>query len=87
MFQHSLHLLCCVCSVGLWHECVDNAVATPPPPPCRGRSVGLWHESVDNAVAAKEAVLAAVGTAYAQQSGDYMASLANVHARRRCWLA
>ncbi|EIE22507.1 hypothetical protein COCSUDRAFT_16560 [Coccomyxa subellipsoidea C-169] len=41
--------------------------------------VGLYHESMGNASKAEEAILAAVGTPYAQQSGDYMAGVAAVH--------
>lgn len=38
----------------------------------------------DNA-AAKQAILAACATRYAQQSNDYMADLAKVHAVQRGW--
>ena len=45
--------------------------------------VGLFHESVGELVEAERALLEAVGTPYAQQSGDYMAGLAAVHCLRR----
>lgn len=45
--------------------------------------VGLFHESLGDASKAEEALLAAVGTPYAQQSGDYMAALAAVHCLTR----
>jgi hypothetical protein len=48
--------------------------------------VGLWQEAHGAADLAKEAVLAAVATPYAKMSGDYMASLATVHAQRRGWM-
>jgi hypothetical protein len=48
--------------------------------------MGLWHEAEGNADAAKESMVAAVGTPYAEQSGDYMASLARVHCQQRGWL-
>ena len=47
--------------------------------------VGLWRESRGEAAAAKEAMLAAAGSAYGQRSGDYMASLVAVHCKRRGW--
>lgn len=47
--------------------------------------VGLWHESHMQPDAAKEAIVAAVRTPYAEQSGDYMAALARVHCVRRGW--
>lgn len=49
--------------------------------------VGLWYESHQDPERAKQAILAAVATPYARLSGDYMASLAKVHAVRRSWLA
>lgn len=49
--------------------------------------VGLWHEAAGDAERARTAVEAAAGTAYAQQSGDYMAALARVHCARRGWAA
>jgi hypothetical protein len=39
-----------------------------------------------NEPAAKEALLAACATPYAITSGDYMASLARVHCKRRGWM-
>jgi hypothetical protein len=47
--------------------------------------VGLWHEAHGDAEQAQAAVTTAVGTQYAKQSGDYMASLARVHCLRRGW--
>ncbi|GBF91154.1 hypothetical protein Rsub_04823 [Raphidocelis subcapitata] len=49
--------------------------------------VGLYHEAHGDAGAAREAMLRAVGTAYARRSGDYMAALARVHCQRRGWEA
>lgn len=48
--------------------------------------VALWHEAHGNQDDAKAAILDSLRTQYAQSSRDYMASLANVHARRRGWL-
>jgi len=48
--------------------------------------VALWNEAHGMADDAKSAMLDSLQTRYAQSSGDYMASLANVHARRRGWL-
>jgi len=48
--------------------------------------VGLWYEAHKEEAAAKQAMLAAVATPYARRSGDYMASLARVHAMRRGWV-
>jgi hypothetical protein len=48
--------------------------------------MGLWHEAEGNADAARESMVAAVGTPYAEESGDYMASLARVHCQQRGWL-
>lgn len=47
--------------------------------------VGLWHEAHGNAAEAQAAITKSVQTQYAQQSGDYMASLAKVHCQRRGW--
>lgn len=47
--------------------------------------VGLWHEAHGGAEQAQAAITKAVGTQYARQSGDYMASLARVHCQRRNW--
>jgi hypothetical protein len=47
--------------------------------------VGLWHEAHGNAEEAQAAVTKAVATQYAKLSGDYMASLAQVHCLRRGW--
>eukprot|EP00775_Hariotina_reticulata_P005845 gene5845-6086_t len=49
--------------------------------------VGLWHEAHGNATEAQAAITTAVGTQYAQRSGDYMADLAKVHCKRRGWPA
>lgn len=47
---------------------------------------GLFHEAKGEDEAAKAAVVAAVATPYGTQSGDYMASLAAVHAKQRGWM-
>lgn len=47
--------------------------------------VGLWHEAHGQEPEAQAAISKAVATQYAQQSGDYMASLALVHCKRRGW--
>ena len=47
--------------------------------------VGLYREAKGDDAGAKEAVLAAVATPYGSRSGDYMAALAAVHAKRRGW--
>jgi hypothetical protein len=47
--------------------------------------VGLWHEAHGNAEEAQAAISKAVKTQYARVSGDYMASLAEVHCQRRGW--
>ncbi|BDA43529.1 hypothetical protein COCOBI_04-5410 [Coccomyxa sp. Obi] len=44
---------------------------------------GLFYESSGDASKAEEAMLAAVQTPYAQQSGDYMAGVAAVHCLTR----
>ena len=49
--------------------------------------VGLFHESVGEHAEAQQALLEAVQTPYAQQSGDYMAGLAAVHCLRRGYKA
>ena len=49
--------------------------------------IGLWHEANGDAERAKEEILQAVETPYAKLSGDYMAGLAFVHAKRRGWMA
>ena len=49
--------------------------------------VGLWYEAHGDAAQAKQAVLAAIATPYARQSGDYMASLGRIHALRRGWIS
>ena len=49
--------------------------------------IGLWHEANGDAERAKQEILDAVDTPYAKRSGDYMAGLALVHAKRRGWLA
>ena len=45
----------------------------------------LWYEAHEQPQEAEAAMLQAVATPYAQQSGDYMASLAKVHCQRRGW--
>ncbi|KAI8472040.1 MAG: hypothetical protein J3K34DRAFT_415513 [Monoraphidium minutum] len=47
--------------------------------------VALYNEAHGDAGAAREAMLRAVGTRYAQGSGDYMADLAKVHCKQRGW--
>lgn len=47
--------------------------------------VGLWQEAHGDAEAARAAMVRAVQTPYARQSGDYMAALAGVHCARRGW--
>jgi len=47
--------------------------------------VGLWHEAFGNETEAEAAMTKAIQTRYARQAGDYMASLAKVHALRRGW--
>ena len=47
--------------------------------------VALWHESRGDEATAREHVVRAARTQYAQQSGDYMAALARVHCRLRGW--
>jgi len=49
--------------------------------------IGLWREARGEEDAAKAAMKAAVQTPYGQRSGDYMASLAVVHCKRRGWAA
>ncbi|KIZ06607.1 hypothetical protein MNEG_1341 [Monoraphidium neglectum] len=69
----------------------DSIAAAAGPDPDAGPSfyawmyVGLYHEAHGDAASAKEAMLRAVRTRYAQQSGDYMADLARVHCKRRGW--
>ena len=46
---------------------------------------GLWHEAEAQPEAAERALVAAVRTAYGQQSGDYMAAVARVHCQQRGW--
>ena len=48
--------------------------------------VGLYREAKGDDAGAKAAVLAAAATPYGSRSGDYMAALAEVHAKRRGWL-
>jgi hypothetical protein len=47
--------------------------------------LGLYREAKGDENGAKTAVLAAVATPYGSRSGDYMAALAEVHAKRRGW--
>ena len=47
--------------------------------------VGLYREAKGDSDGAKDAMLSAIKTPYGQKSGDYMAALAEVHARRRGW--
>lgn len=47
--------------------------------------IALWYEAEGEQSAAKEAMLRAVETEYAEGSGDYMASLAKVHCKLRGW--
>jgi hypothetical protein len=47
--------------------------------------LGLYREAKGDENGAKDAVLAAVATPYGSRSGDYMAALAEVHAKRRGW--
>lgn len=47
---------------------------------------GLFYESEGDESKAKEAILASLETNYAQRSGDYMAGLAQVHAKLRRWI-
>lgn len=47
--------------------------------------VGLWHEAHAEEGKARAAMVEAAQTAYGQKSGDYMASLAQVHCQRRGW--
>jgi hypothetical protein len=47
--------------------------------------LGLYREAKGDENGAKAAVLAAVATPYGSRSGDYMAALAEVHAKRRGW--
>ncbi len=44
--------------------------------------MGLWHEVHGDEVQARQAILAAIATPYARQSGDYMAALGRTHAVR-----
>jgi hypothetical protein len=46
----------------------------------------LYFEAEGEGAASKDAMLQAVGTPYAQKSGDYMAAVAAVHCQRRQWL-
>ena len=46
---------------------------------------GLYEEARSDADAARTAILAACASAYGQQSGDYMATVARTHARVRGW--
>jgi len=45
----------------------------------------LWYESVGDMTRAKKFMQDAVGTAYADRSGDYMCGLAKVHCNLRNW--
>jgi len=45
----------------------------------------LFHESIGQMDVAKNSMLDAVATPYAEQSGDFMAALARVHSLRRGW--
>ena len=45
----------------------------------------LYHEAEGQAGESKVAMLQAVATPYAQQSDDYMASVAHVHCKQRDW--
>jgi L-cysteine desulfidase len=47
--------------------------------------VALYNEAEGREEEARAAMEAAVRTAYARQSGDYMAALAKVHCQRRGW--
>lgn len=47
---------------------------------------GLYLEAEGDAERSKQAMLQSVETPYAQQSGDYMASVARVHCLRRGWM-
>ena len=47
--------------------------------------LGLWYEVNGDATRAKEEILRANRTAYGKLSGDYMADVARVHAKRRGW--
>lgn len=46
---------------------------------------GCRHEGHGDAVSAKESMLRAVRSKYAQTSGDFMAAVAWVHCKRRNW--
>jgi len=55
-------------------------------PGMRGRQyAGLFHEAHGAAAEAEAAIIAAMKTPYALQSGDYMAAVASVHCLRRGW--
>ena len=47
--------------------------------------VGLWYEAHGRESDAQAAILKALDTDYARSSGDYMAAVARVHAKRRIW--
>lgn len=51
----------------------------------RTQYAGLYSEAHGDGQAAREALLQAVATPYAQRSGDYMAALARVHVQQRGW--
>ena len=48
--------------------------------------LGLWYEVNGDAARAKQEILRANNTAYGKLSGDYMADVAKVHAKRRGWI-
>ncbi|KAK3282580.1 hypothetical protein CYMTET_9689 [Cymbomonas tetramitiformis] len=48
--------------------------------------IGLWYEAHNDEEAAREYIQAAAQTPYGQKSGDYMASLAEVHLKQRNWV-
>ena len=70
-------------------------IPVSPKSPCSGHDAfyallyaALAHEAAGGLAdpAAAAAMTRALGTRYATLSGDYMASLARVHARQRGWL-
>ncbi len=52
---------------------------------CLHQYVGLYHEAEGSPAEAEAAIVEAVATPYALQSGDYMASVASVHCLQRGW--
>lgn len=62
-----------------------SATAAPPAHSLRPRPWRLLLQAKGDMEKAREAIVKACNSMYGRASGDYMASLAAVHAKRRGW--